>query len=368
MYFSGKIEIDPSQMTLIKRVKPSKLFGKLLDTLTFGQLSKKQEQETFTALTILQQLNMGLRSMSIENVIRLAVDDYDFYLDEKGEDDDLSQAMFELKAKIDPLESEIFKTIYLVLEHLDNHLKYLIEISVERKHQVGEYPIGIKVNAVISDFKLRENETNEMLDNRIKFLFANQEKYDQFIIENRNKFDHFLNEMELAIRKVIKVDDIKLTSATQIIRPKKRIASPENIKHEHHSQPLFFGYYGLDSYFYYSWMWSSMMYSHNIYTHDVNIVDELGNEVMSVGEEGFNAGESNTLNIDSDFEPPVTGDIQYFGDNEYSDNLDKNNLLADTSNVGQDSDSSSWLDDAGGGDDSASCSSCSSSCGGCSSD
>ena len=130
MYFNGVLEIDPSQITIFKKVKPSKLFSKFKDVLSFGALTEKQEHETFTAVSILQQINMGLRSINVKNVIRLAVDDYDFYLDEKGLDDDLEQAMFEFKAKVDPLESELFETIYLVLEHIDDHLKYLIEILI----------------------------------------------------------------------------------------------------------------------------------------------------------------------------------------------------------------------------------------------
>ncbi|MDQ1265824.1 MAG: hypothetical protein QG635_976, partial [Bacteroidota bacterium] len=155
MYLTGTLEIDPSQITLIKSVKPTKLFGKLLNMLTLGQASEKKEHETFTAVSILQQLNMGIRSVNIINVIRISVDDYDFYLDEKGVEDDLKQAMIELETKIDPLESEIFNNIYLVLEHIDQNLKYLIEINVQRKHKVGEYPIVITVNGMFSDFRMK---------------------------------------------------------------------------------------------------------------------------------------------------------------------------------------------------------------------
>ena len=84
MYFNGVLEIDPSQITIFKKVKPSKLFAKLTDVLSFGALGVKKEHETFTAVSILQQINMGLRSITVKNVIRLSVDDYDFYLDEKG--------------------------------------------------------------------------------------------------------------------------------------------------------------------------------------------------------------------------------------------------------------------------------------------
>jgi len=181
MYFSSKIEIDPSQITLIKKVKPSKLFGKLLDVLTFGAATEKQEHETFTAVSIIQQINMALRSLDVKNVIRLAIDEYDFYLDEQGIDDDLDHAMLEFKAKADPIESELFNILFLVLEHLENSLKYLIEIGVSRKHKVGEYPIIININSVLADFKLKKGESTEDLQKRIDKIFTSQQNYDSFI-------------------------------------------------------------------------------------------------------------------------------------------------------------------------------------------
>lgn len=327
MYFSGKIEIDPTQMTLIKRVKPSKLFGKLIDALSFGHLSEKQEHETFTALSIIQQLNMGLKNLNIKNIIRLAVDDYDFYLDESGQEDDLGDAMFELKAKIDPLESEIFKTIYLVLEHIDDSFKYLIEIGVERKHKVGDYPIKIKINGVLNEFKLREGETREQLEKRMQPIFSSQSTYENYIDKYRGQFEHFIDEIELGIRKVIKVDDVKKDVTTQIIRPKRKVTKPDEIKHEHHTQPLFFGYYGLNDYFFYSMVWAGAMYDSNLYVNNINLVDETGHEIMSVYDDGFFAADSNTFNEEMPFEAPVSGDVRYYDDNAFSDELHDANLI-----------------------------------------
>ena len=161
MYYSGTLEIDPSQMTVIKKVKPTKVFAKFLDALTLGATSDKMEHETFTAVSVLQQLNMALRSMKIKNVVRLAVDNYDFYFDEKGEDDDLHKAMLEFETKVDPLESEHFNSIFMVLEHLDKNFKYLIEIQINKSHKVGEYPIKVVVNGVLTEFKLKENESRD---------------------------------------------------------------------------------------------------------------------------------------------------------------------------------------------------------------
>ena len=101
------------------------------------------------------------------------------------------------------------------------------------------------------------------------------------------------------------------------------------------------------------------------------MVDEAGQSVMSVGDQGFNAGESNTLNPDEPFEAPSGGDVAYHGDNEYQQEITDASLLSENTSA-EDSvsdEESGWAgsDDDGGGDDGGGCSSCSScsSCGGC---
>jgi len=369
MYFNGILEIDPSQITIFKKVKPSKLFAKLKDVLSFGALTEKQEHETFTAVSILQQINMGLRSITVKNVIRLAVDDYDFYLDEKGLDDDLEQAMFEFKAKVDPLESELFDTIFLVLEHEDDFLKYLIEISVTRKHKVGEYPIKINVNGVLKEFKYSvDNTAQKRIKEKIEEIFNDQKKYDSFIREMKLHFDKFLDELAQAIKKFIRIDDLIKQSNIQIIRTKQKIESPKQIKHGRYAEPIHYGYYGIDDYFFYTTMWSSLLFQHNLYCANCLIVDSLGEPVMRVGENGFNAGESNTLNSGTPFEAPVGGDIEYFSSNEFNNDLLSAELLPveDSGNSDEISKDGNWLESTTESDSGAcsSCSSCSS-CGSC---
>jgi hypothetical protein len=330
MYFNSILEIDPSQITVYKKVKSSKLIAKFKDVLSFGALTEKQEHETFTAVSILQQINMGLSSINVNNVIRLAVDDYDFYLDEKGEDNDLEQAMFEFKAKVDPLESELFETIYLVLEHIDEHIKYLIEISVDRKHKVGEYPIRININGVLNDFKyINDKNGKEMLHEKLNGIFSSQEKYDSFVREKFGLFNNFVDELSQAIKRFIRIDDQIVSKNIQIIRTKEKIKSPSQIKHGRYTEPIHYGYYGIDDYFFYTTLWSSMMYENNMYCSNCLIVDSLGEPILSIGEKGFNAGESNTLNNEVAFEPPSGGDIQYFPGSEYEDELIELGLLND---------------------------------------
>ncbi|MFA6569930.1 MAG: hypothetical protein WCT77_01700 [Bacteroidota bacterium] len=370
MYFTGKLEIDPSQETIYKRVKPTKLFSKLLDFLTFGAVSDKQEHETFTAVAVLQQLNIGLRTLDIKNVIRLAVDDYDFYLDEKGLDDDLEQAMFEFKTKVDPIESEFFNTIYLVLEQIDDCFKYLVEIQIYRKHKIGEYPIKVFVNGMLTDFSLKEGETSTQLEDRIKGLFSSQDTYNKYLNMKKGIFDSFLDKLELAIRKFIRVDDIRKETKVQIIRPEQRTENVEQIKHERYSEPIYYGYYGFDNYFLYAMLWSGALSSSNLYMNNFMVVDDIGNPVFEVGDKGFNTTETGVFNIDEPFVPPTLGEITYFGGNSFDNELLDANLISPESLETDEGDTTDWLDtDEGNSDygENASCNSCSS-CGSCSSD
>lgn len=321
MYLFGKIELDPSQVTEIKKVKRASFFDKLIDVLSFGKAGGKVEKETFSAVSILEKIYAGLRSIKVDNIIRLAVDDYDFYYDDSGREADMEDAVSLFTGKVDPIESELFETLYLVMEHSIDSIKLLIEIRVNRKHKVGEYPIIIIINGVIDEFKADGNVAPEQLKSKMKNLFSNSKEYEEFVDRLKRIFDSFINQLEYAVRKYIEVDDIRRESKIQVIRPKQKITHKNGIKHTKRSKPVNYGYYGFDDYFLYSWIWSDMMYEHNIYVHDVDIVDELGNEVLHIGENGFNAADTDTLNTDAPFEPVKTGDVEYFGNSEYDNEL-----------------------------------------------
>jgi hypothetical protein len=365
MYLAGSLAFDPSQITVIKKVQPKKMFAKFLDAITFGQSSEKLEHETFTAVAILQQLNMGLRSMGIKNVVRIAMDDHDFYLDEKGKDDDMTDAMFEFEAKVDPIESETFNTLYLVLEHLEGSLKYIIEISISKKHKVGEYPIQIKTNAVMSELQLKPGETRDDMQNRMKMIFTDQIAYDNYLHARKLEFDQFLDRLEMSVRKFVKVDDTHKISNVKIIRPSEKVDSPNQIRNNQSSDPVFYGYYGFGDYFFYSWMWSSMLFHSGLYVNNFHMVDSYGQDVMSVGDQGFNAAEGDTFNEDADFAPPTDGDVSFGEGGEYADQIETSDMGGDFAGDAADSSGGGFFDSFMGDSDSgSSCSSCSS-CGGC---
>lgn len=367
MYFSGILSIDPSQITLIQKVKPSKMFAKLLYTLTFGNISEKQEHETFTAVSILQQLNMALRSVNINNIIRLSVNNYNFYLDTEGVQDDFKKAMLDFELKIDDIESKTFENIQLVLEHIEGSFNFIIDISIERKHKVGVYPINILINAALNDFKVKENESRSDLEDRMKEVFSNQNTYNSFILSKKAEFNNFIDKLELAIRKFIKIDNIIKNISTKLIRPKDKIESKTQIQASKTGEPIFWGYYGFSDLLFYSFLWSNLCYNHNIYVNDCYIVDQYSNDIMHIGENGFFAGDSNTLNYEEPFELPPTGDIEYYANNEYQSELEGAEVIG--TNDTTDTETYNWLGTDLYSDTTPTCSSCSScsSCGGCSS-
>ena len=356
MILSGTLTVDPSQLTNIERKKPTKVFGKLLYKLTLGTISEKEEVETFTAISILQEINRVFVAMGITNIVRIAKDGIDFYLDMEGKEDDLKEAMDNFSLDMNNIESELFKQLILVLEHDEEGLKYLIEIKINRTHAVGNFPIEISIDGLMAKFSTGNGDPKSAINE----IFSNQKSYDSFVEEQKAQFNRFLDKLNMELRKFIKVDEINVDSKVQIIRPNKKITGTKEIQHNQTGRPAYYGYYGYDDYWLYSWYWAESMHMHNIHCHDVMIVDPAGEAVLNVGEQGFMAGEEAALNPDADFSVPEGDDIEAIGGNEFIEESE-----IDTSSS---SDGDSWFGDSSSGDvgsggSDASCSSCSS-CGG----
>jgi hypothetical protein len=298
MYLIGTLEIDPSQSTKIKPIKKQGFLANFLNAVSFGQLSPKQELETFNATSILQQIYDGFASIGINNVVRLSMDNYDFYLDESGQENDLEQALFAFTSRVDPIESELFEKIYLVLEHKEDNLNFLIEVDVNRKHKVGEYPIFIDINCVFDDFNLSDFNNEEDLFQKLISQFNNQEEFEKFYDENKLKFNNFLDKVEIAAKKYIPVDNVIKKTKRVLVRPNQKISKLNQVKHLKSSQPIHYGYHGFDKSSFYIYLWSDLMYQNNLYCNNFFITDELGNEILTIGENGFFAKQTNTLNTE----------------------------------------------------------------------
>ena len=264
MYFTGTLSIDPSQLTHIEKVKPTKAFKKMLFYMTAGMVQDKLEHETFTAVSILQQINTCLRALGVTNVIRLAKDNIDFYLDEQGRKDDLKKAMEHFELEVHGLESELFKTLYLVLEHDDKHFKYLIEVRINRSHAAGAYPISIEVNGLVKELKTENGST---VPAKVQEIFKSQDAYDAYQTQMRGHFNQFANDLMLQIKKYIHVDDIIRDSSVNLVRPKKKVKHKNDIQtgNDIDSSPIFHGYYGISDYLLYAWIWADLCHASEVF-------------------------------------------------------------------------------------------------------
>ncbi len=359
MYFSGTLSVDPSQVTNIEKIKPQKAFKKMLYHMTRGGIADKLEYETFTAISILQQFNSVFRSMGINNIIRISQDDLDFYLDEKGMEDDLELAMARYNIEMDNDVSRFFKTIYLVLENEDSLHKfsYLLEIRINRSHEVSKYPIEIKVNGLVRDFL---NDNADATRKNMESVFSSQQKYNEFMKQRKNDFQNFLHKLELQIKKFIPIDDIKLDHNAKIIIPKdkgkSRFTDSRDRSGVYADDPVFHNYYGFNNLLLCTMLWSDMCHTSNIHIQDTQIMSDDGSELGEIGEEGIDAGDSAAFDPDQEFD-------QSSIESEF-DSSDSSDMLSDSGSDG------GWFSsgDDGGGSDAggcgSSCSSCSS-CGGC---
>jgi len=122
-----------------------------------------------------------------------------------------------------------------------------------------------------------------------------------------------------AVSENVDVDDIIKSTNVNIIRTRERIDDISKIKHDRFSQPVYFGYFGFDDFFFYTWLWCSLLYDNNIYAHDFCLVDELGKSILKVKKNGFKAKDNAILNPDVPFEPIFSSEIEYYSNSDYGD-------------------------------------------------
>lgn len=352
MYFQGTLSIDPSQMTVVESVRPTKAFGKMLHFMTLGLASEREERETFTAVSILQKLNRVFLSLGITNVVRLAKDDVDYYLDQEGKEDDLKEAMAAFEQRDSSTGQSAFNTLRLVLEHEDEELKYLIEINIQRAHRVGEHPIRVTVNGLMKDLHVGPEQDDQDTRNLLQGHFDSQKSYDSYTGGKKARFDAFLDRIDEEIRGHIGVDDVRKLSKSKIIRPSEPVKKQSQWRRCDDYDPVYYGYYGYDDYFFYSWVWSDMCYRENIHCHDCSVVDEAGQTVFEVGEEGFDAGESNAMNPEEPIELPPDADVEVCADHAFSETLCEAPQAGEVESVAEPAggDSGGWLGSFFGGD------------------
>ena len=337
MYFNARLSIDPSQLTKIEREEPNETFGKILHFITGGAASKKVEKETFAAVSILQKLHRLFWDMEINNIIRLSHDDIDIYVDEQGRDDDLKEALDTYELTINDAMSHHFETINMVLEHEDSNFIYLIEININRSHAVGAYPIQLKINGLIKEFRASGAEEVDEVKAKMKERFQSQESLDGFVNGKQMAFETMVNEMGMKVRKYIKVDDVKVEIDKRLILPKtqaKRVKKVTRANYDY--DPVFGGYHGFAEIMLYSFLWSELMHDHGMHVGEMTLIGENADVIGDIGAEGLDAGTSDLFNEDVDFDSRLDG----------FESAEVTETYADVS-----ADSDSWFDFDGGSSD-----------------
>ncbi|NLR94021.1 hypothetical protein [Flammeovirga agarivorans] len=302
MYFEGIITIDPSQLTQIERVKPTKAFKRIFYYMTLGNVSDQVEKETFTAVSILQQINNVLIHNGIDNIVRLSHDGIDFYLDVEGKEGDLKEAFDQYDLEIDHSMSSQFNKLVMVMEHEDHNFKYLLEIDINRTHDVGEYPIEIKVTGLLKQFK-KENKSRGEIEEEMKSIFKDQESYNIFKSTQQHNFEQFLNDLKLSIIKLMHVDDVKVDIKSKIILPNDKIQEESELKYHktYGEYGVHYGYFGFGDFLFYNMLWSNMSYNNDITLYDTHFETEIG-EDLGFRDEIIANDEIFNDEVESDFE------------------------------------------------------------------
>jgi len=334
MYFKAKLSLRPTSDFIIQTRQPTKVFAKLFHTLSAGLVSTKEQAITQTALSLLQQFNMCFRSLGITNVVRIARDDMDFYLDNEGLSDDLHLAANQFAIKMESAPPGLFNNFDLTLEHQSETFKYLIAVKINRLTKVGELPISIEIFGLLNAFK------RESTDKAFKSAIADKMggKTENYVNLWEIEFNQFVAEIDMTLNKHMSFDDSELISQQRILRPQNRAnKSPIN---KQNSSPIYHSYQDFDVYTDYTWYWLELIEENNWELSNMYLVDESDRIIVNTDEENY---DDRFTDLDEDL-----SNIEY--------EIESNSA----------SESSSWFDSTDSIENSISASSCSScsSCGG----
>ena len=157
----------------------------------------------------------------------------------------------------------------------------------------------------------------------------------------------------------MKIDSVERSSRTRIICSKEEsLKSAQEIgnrkketpvsRHNDYHDPLYYGYYGYNDYFFYSWLWSDMCHDHSIHVQDVSLVTETGGDLLEVDEKGVDMAAQEPAELVEAAEAAESASFDGGGTADGSD--------------------SGGFFDSGDSGGSSCASSCGSSCGGCGGD
>ncbi|MFV2058698.1 MAG: hypothetical protein ACC707_19725 [Thiohalomonadales bacterium] len=285
MYFSKNINIMPDVSVITLRQPPSHAFGKMLHVLSAGLTSKEEKKLAFTAMSVLQAINRAFRTVGITNIVRLAIDENDVYLDEYGREDDMPETMDRLLANTNiNTNAQIFDDLCLIVEHRVDGLVFIIETIVSRSPGQNQFPIMLTINGLIDEFTIGSAGSAKLVKKRLASIFESNEKYDALVMAKFQMFTAFSTNLERTLKKIINVKEISTAQSQRIVRRTSKAHFAAR-SHEH-AALVHQGYYSYDDNSFYTWLWLDFCFEHDTYIRSTEVVTDDQMLLLDVGSEG----------------------------------------------------------------------------------
>lgn len=302
MYFSGKLAVDPTALTEIVKMRPTKGFFKLAKELSQGLNDRTAERETFAAVTILQRLNMAMRAVGVTNIIHLSIihlskDGVLVYEDREGVDNDFKQAIFAFGQQSDGDQRREFEVLTLALEDSGKLLDYLIEIEISSLHRVGDFPIQLTINGVLRAFVAENGELSEATQHRLAELMKDQKWHDDVQFTAEEEFEGFLDRLDSACQKHLCADQLSRSSNTRVLHAGVNRKSRDNGAG---IDPVFNDDYHWNDRSGYLWYWSDSSRTHQCRLSNCEVVDENGRILAEWGSTGAVIDENDVIQSGDD--------------------------------------------------------------------
>lgn len=201
MFLTATLSLNPSS-------------GTEFDTDHSGDELK--EHETFTTGRILQQLALTMRDAGITNAALLSHDGDVLFQDDFDQTDDLTAALRSLAGKTEGEARRDFDTLRLVLERKGELLHIVVDIRVERVHDIDAPPVVIALGAFLRTFYTDDMLSPELL-RMFDPIFEEQSGYDDVCAASQTEFDQLVNVLQSACCERMELDEIEVDSAMRII-------------------------------------------------------------------------------------------------------------------------------------------------------
>ena len=348
MIYETIFDLKPMMGSVIAKKEPSNVFGRFFNTITLGSLTKEEEQQTYTALSILQDFNRVFRDLGINDVISLTKDGEVCFFDDANVEDDMEEAMHAFAKTLTLENARLFQSLHISLSHRADGLRYFIDLHIRRTHPLNESPIVLKIYALMDEFGLRKDEGEEELIERMSNSFS-AGAYQDIVNKYRVICEQFTDDLETKIANKLQIQTTNKVTRRSVMR-KNKGDTLATLRADKKSHPVMGNAYQTDtSWIWYLLFWSSVMDVNSVAAEDFDVIDTEGNSLHHFGEE-------TTIN-----------DLAVFDESVATSSLSADQMTMSTDDLA--TSETSWLSDYGsadsGGDSGSSCgSSCGGGCGG----